>query len=609
MAKNNNKSTVMSTKKKNRKLFWGILSPLLIIVLIACGFLFLIANGLSEYYLKAEVERQVEKINSQVLEKLYPITINIEDFKNFGELSDDNTVIDTLIHTYAKNLPFGSYFYYSSKISRFKPNGVFAHSGNWVPPTNWDPTKRGWFTDAIENEGNVTYSDPYIDATTGELAVTLSQTVNNTSGKVKGVVACDILLDQLALLMNNLKISKHSSAHMITAEGLYMTHPDSSKVMQESYFKETKYKGDLNQWLNGELKAEVNSQDYFAVCKVGSSPWFIVIEGNAMDIKGIISNIIIIIEIALVFLSLIAASFNIHTIRRMRKDEQKLGSILYEETQNLVVAAKENAATAQDQSAAVKEIVATMEDSNALSENIASKIHDVSKVAEKTSVDVAKGVASIEQNVRQLHAIFDANQQTIDGMKVLSERIESIWDIVTLINNVADQAKIIAFNAELEASSAGEAGKSFRIVANEIRRLSDGIIDGTKEIKERINEIQHSSDSLILASESGTEKINEGYENAKDLGEMFNSIKNSAEVTATSAGEITEIISQQTTASEQILIALKQISAGVENFTVATDNISTSSEHIRTMSEEMNNSIKTESDADVESRNNGKSRK
>ena len=106
---------------------------------------------------------------------------------------------------------------------------------------------------------------------------------------------------------------------------------------------------------------------------------------------------------------------NILTIRKMRVGEQQLGANLYEETQTLVVAAKENAATAQDQSAAVKEIVATMEDSNALSENISSKIRDVSKVAEKTSSDVADGVASIEQNVAQLHAIFDANQQTIEG--------------------------------------------------------------------------------------------------------------------------------------------------------------------------------------------------
>ena len=276
-------------------------------------------------------------------------------------------------------------------------------------------------------------------------------------------------------------------------------------------------------------------------------------------------------------------------IHMAQEKDHEIGNRLFEETQNLAVATKETAATSQDSAAAVKEIVATMEDTNDLSENISRKIKDVSSVANTTSSDVVDGVAQIELNVKQLHEIFDANQQTIDGIKTLSEKIESIWDIVTLINNVADQAKIIAFNAELEASTAGEAGKSFRIVANEIRRLSDGIIDGTHEIKEKINEIQHSSDSLILASESSTEKINSGYENARGLSEKFESIKKSAEITAKSADDIADIIQQQASASEQILIAIKEIASGVENFTVATDNISGAAENVRKISEELNN--------------------
>ena len=275
--------------------------------------------------------------------------------------------------------------------------------------------------------------------------------------------------------------------------------------------------------------------------------------------------------------------------RELREREHELGMKLFEETQSLSVATKETAATSQDSAAAVKEIVATMEDTNDLSENISRKIKDVSSVANMTSSDVVDGVAQIELNVKQLHEIFDANQQTIDGIKNLSEKIESIWDIVSLINNVADQAKIIAFNAELEASSAGEAGKSFRIVANEIRRLSDGIIDGTKEIKEKINEIQHSSDTLIIASESSTAKINAGYENARGLSDSFESIKKSAEITAKSADDIADIIQQQASASEQILIAIKEIASGVENFTVATDNISGAAENVRKISEELNN--------------------
>ncbi len=279
------------------------------------------------------------------------------------------------------------------------------------------------------------------------------------------------------------------------------------------------------------------------------------------------------------------AFFRIHSLH---SHERTASSELMGEIQSLVIAAKENATTAQEQSAAVKEIVATMEDNTALSENIASKIQDVSSVAGKSSVDVADGVGRLEQNVAQLLEIAEANQRMIDGIKDLGEKVNNIWDIVSLINSVADQAKIIAFNAELEASSAGEAGKNFHIVATEIRRLADGIIDGTKEIKERITEIQHSSDSLILASESGTEKIHEGVESANSLSERFASIKNASELTAGSAGDITQIIQQQATASEQILITLRQIALGVEDFGSTTKSISKASEKLRRIAEGLN---------------------
>ena len=72
--------------------------------------------------------------------------------------------------------------------------------------------------------------------------------------------------------------------------------------------------------------------------------------------------------------------------------------------------------------------------------------------------------------------------ETISGIKMLGEKIESIWDIVNIINGIADQTKIIAFNAELEASAAGEAGKNFQIVATEIRRLADSTVSSTNEI-------------------------------------------------------------------------------------------------------------------------------
>ena len=285
-------------------------------------------------------------------------------------------------------------------------------------------------------------------------------------------------------------------------------------------------------------------------------------------------SLVVIVFIFLIFLGLMR-------IRLLHSNEKQVGISILEEIQNLAVSSKENAVTAQDQNTAVKEIVATMEDNTALSEDISQKIKEVSGVATKTSSEVTEGVSYIEENVKQLLEIAETNQNTISGIKALGDKIANIWDIVTLINSVADQAKIIAFNAELEASSAGEAGRNFHIVATEIRRLADGIIDGTKEIKERITEIQKSSDNLILASENGTEKIQDGVESAKSLEERFANIRQASESTADSAEKITTIIKQQAVASEQILLTLRQISAGVENFSSATEHISQVSENLK----------------------------
>ncbi|MBQ7167446.1 MAG: hypothetical protein IJR93_10930 [Treponema sp.] len=435
------------------------------------------------------------------------------------------------------------------------------------------------------------YSSESQDTVTGKPVIAFTRAVyDQGSHKLIGVAGCYLLLDQLAVGLAPLTTSDQEHINIVDQNGVFLTHSDASYVKTKNYFDVSplgkKYKA--SEYLDGTERVLNEGGHYYGVRKLGESPWFVIIEGPTSIFTGKSYFWMIIINAVTIFLILQAIVYTTWYMNRMRGKERELGDKMFTETQNLAVAAKENAATSQDQSAAVKEIVATMEDNNALSENIAVKIKDVSSVAGKTSSDVSDGVSHLELNVSQLREIAEANKNTISGIKNLSEKIDNIWDIVTLINSVADQAKIIAFNAELEASSAGEAGKNFHIVATEIRRLADGIIDGTKEIKEKINEIQQSSDSLILASENGTVKIEEGCDTARSLEERFESIKNASEVTAASASDITTIIQQQAAASEQILITLKQIAAGVENFTAATESISSASQNLKAIAVELN---------------------
>lgn len=263
-----------------------------------------------------------------------------------------------------------------------------------------------------------------------------------------------------------------------------------------------------------------------------------------------------------------------------------------EMVQGLSASSQEISATANEQAAAVKEIVSTIEDANHLSKNISGRVEEVSRIATDTKKNVEEGFGAVQSNIGKMSEINEANTKTISGINFLGDKIKNIWDIVNIINNIADQTRIIAFNAELEASSAGEAGKNFQIVASEIRRLADSTVNSTNEIKTRIQEIERSSDSLLLSSEQGTELIQQGKALSTQMSKLFSDISASADISSSSTQQIALSIRQQVSSFEQIVIAIKQISQGVDNFVMATRATSATTENLRHMAATLNELMK-----------------
>lgn len=259
--------------------------------------------------------------------------------------------------------------------------------------------------------------------------------------------------------------------------------------------------------------------------------------------------------------------------RSIFNEIHNIGKTMIEPINKLSEISNSTATTSNEQSAAIKEIEATMEDTYSQNGKIVVKIENVTEIAMKTEKNAQAGFVTLQSNQDQMNEITEANKETISGIRELDEKISGIWEIVKNINDIAEQTRIIAFNAELEASSAGEAGKNFHIVANEVRRLAAGITNSVDQIKERITEIQHSSDNLIIASEGGTEKIRQGVELSEKLKEKFVVIKESSEVTTDSALKIQETINQQTVAFDQIVTTLRQIRSGMEDFSASANTV------------------------------------
>ena len=288
-----------------------------------------------------------------------------------------------------------------------------------------------------------------------------------------------------------------------------------------------------------------------------------------------------------------ATLFNVlvRNTRDLLEKIMRTTSVLTASINDLTVSSREVSTTSNQQAAAVKEIVSTMEDSDALSRTVASRIDEVARIAGQTRTLVEKGFALIQDSLGKMEEIRHTNTETISGVKDLGAQIEGIWEVVNIINGIADQTKIIAFNAELEAASAGESGKNFRIVAAEVRRLADSTVSSTAQIKGRINEIQRASDSLILASEKGTERIQEGADLSSKLKDVFGDILSSAEISAGSSQQIVSSVNQQVSAFEQILITLKQISSGIDEFVATTRSTSGAAESLKDMGEELKTSL------------------
>jgi methyl-accepting chemotaxis protein len=166
-----------------------------------------------------------------------------------------------------------------------------------------------------------------------------------------------------------------------------------------------------------------------------------------------------------------------------------------------------------------------------------------------------------------------------------------ISEAIRIIDGIADQTKLIAFNASLEASSSGESGARFSVVAAEIRRFADNVVESTREIKQKIEEVQGASQTLIAEANNGSRQIEIGYERMSEQKTVFEHIVDNSQNVATRSQQISNLSKQQELASSQIFNALKEISAGVKQFVIATSSTSKIADSLNGMSEELQEKV------------------
>lgn len=222
------------------------------------------------------------------------------------------------------------------------------------------------------------------------------------------------------------------------------------------------------------------------------------------------------------------------------------------------------AAASQQQSSAASSMAATVEEMTVSINHVgdrASEAHDISAQSGKLA---ASGEVTIGKTVADIREIADSVAEAANRIRELETQGNQISAIVTVIKEVADQTNLLALNAAIEAARAGEQGRGFAVVADEVRKLAERTASSTQEIAGTISSMQNIASNAVQGMENAVEKVAQGVARASDANESIQQIGSGSRRAIAMVGEITDAIREQGVATNNIAQQVEKIAQMAE---------------------------------------------
>jgi methyl-accepting chemotaxis protein len=245
----------------------------------------------------------------------------------------------------------------------------------------------------------------------------------------------------------------------------------------------------------------------------------------------------------------------------------------------LQAAANQQATGAKEQAAAMTEISTTISELLATSRQIAESAQRVAHNAQQTANAARGGHDTVDTTHESISSIRKQVDQIVSHMLELGKKSQEVGAVLDIVSELAEQTNILAINATIEAAGAGEAGKRFAVVADEIRKLADRVGGSTKEVRTLIDDVRSAVNTTVMATETGSKAVDAGSRQFSDVASAFKQIAGLVATTTDAAREIELSTKQQSTAVEQVNVAIANVTqASVETETSAGQTLQTVSQ-------------------------------
>ncbi|RAJ96954.1 methyl-accepting chemotaxis protein [Aliidiomarina maris] len=473
------------------------------------------------------------------------------------------------------------------------PDGTFVLDDPSIQlPPGYDARERPWYKLAVQQRG-ATFTEPYIDATTNELTISAVQP-SYANQQLVHIVGGDIMLDTISNMVRGIDVMGLGYGFLVNAEGTILSHPDSQYVeapLAEHVGVDTTlhnefrpYSIEGNDYLVAfapvqgiagvEWYLAIAVDEQLAFARVSEFAWMALLYA-VLGIAAVVALFTWLLRVLLTPMRRLSAAVRdlasgegdltqrlplhghdefaqlsadvnkfIEKIQRAMRDVAKAARVVDDNVSNMLQVTDQTLSMYDQQSERTNSVATAMNQLNASANEIAQSAASASGQASSATEFSHAGRQALDENRQAIADLYERMAQSSEAISELDQNTQNIGQILAVIKGVSEQTNLLALNAAIEAARAGEAGRGFAVVADEVRSLAQRTQESAAQIETMISQLQ-----------AGTKTVVETITQSQSVSEAC---MTSAERSGTHMTEVDEAIDEIDKVNQSVATATEQ---------------------------------------------------